>query len=553
MPPRAAVALRFVVLAAVAVAAVEFDRPQYICLNKGFGTPGGWVIDDPLSFTQASIDELLAAVGGQRGTPGRKLCVSFNAWTLIMSPANETTMLASLDALLALALANALPLSISLDPTQWWSSRPDLFNWFSRMDPGYDPANRANVEWTGPSPDNATLIAWRNWGSQFRLTTPHPNFASAAFREAAAASVGPLARRVAEWYRNLPAGKKWLLASVRATQELWIGTNYFYYKNGNALAPHNPKRDPVGGPGGAAVQLGFNAVCGADGINSGVPGCSGAPGDSLSTAQLDAVVSSFAAFASQLLLDAGIPRSRVMVHTGAFFGGAPRCDSTCVFNSAQAALVPSANPSWSLYGGDTAPAGAVGLSTALGALGGGAWGACEWLAFFDRGHSQAAWAAALDSTLDYLNNRLVVIQNYESIQGDANATAAVAAALAAGPRCLVDAPSALVALCNANATAIDLSWVPFGGCCISSQALLVSSMALTLPSGLLAVPNVATASLAFDAKRFVIELPPGLGAGEVHVQLATYSMQGCGGPGQSFTQVAPSDALVVGLSSSGHF
>ena len=335
-PASASAALLLLLAASAAAAAVDYDRPQYLCLNKAF--PGGWLVDDPSTFTQASIDALLAAVGGQRGTAQRKLCVSFNLWSLIMFPANETTMLRSLDALLALALANELPLSLSIDPTQWWDSRPDIWNWWAPGEPGFDAANAANVEWTAPSAANATLIAWRNWGSQFRLGTPHPNFAAPAFREAAAASVAPLAARVAEWYRALPVGKKWLLAYVRATQELWIGTNYYTY--GNVFAPRNPARDPTGGPGGAALQLGYAAVCGGGG--AGGPGCSGAPGDGLSTAQLDAVVASFAGFAAQVLLDAGVPRSRVMVHTGAFFGGAPRCNSNCVFNSPQAALVPGA-------------------------------------------------------------------------------------------------------------------------------------------------------------------------------------------------------------------
>ena len=139
----AALAAALALRARPAAADADLDRPQYICLNKAF--PGGWLINDPSTFTQASIDAILAAVGGQRGSANRKLCVSFNAWTLIMSPANETTMLASIDALLALALANELPLSISLDPTQWWDSRPDLWNWFDPSKPGFSPANVANV------------------------------------------------------------------------------------------------------------------------------------------------------------------------------------------------------------------------------------------------------------------------------------------------------------------------------------------------------------------------------------------------------------------------
>jgi hypothetical protein len=373
------------------------------------------------------------------------------------------------------------------------------------------------------------------------MATPHPNFASPAFREAAAASVSPLAARIAAWYRALPVGKKWLLAYVRATQELWIGTNYYTY--GNVFASRNPARDPTGGPGGAALQLGYAAVCGGGG--AGGPGCSGAPGDGLSTAQLDAVVASFAGFAAQVLLDAGLPRSRVFVHTGAFFGGAPRCTTNCVFNSPTAALGPAAAPAWSLYGGETLAAGAAGLAEALAALGGAAWGACEWLPFFDAGHSQAEWAAALDGTLGFLNNRLLVIQNFESIRGDDNATAAVAAALGSDLGCVVDAPTALAA--TGNSSELTLRWKPPPQVAVSSQALLVSTLALTLPSGVLAVSNIATAGLDAGQATYTLALPPGLAAGEVYCQVVTLSMQGCGGPGQSFTQSAPSDVLAVPL------
>lgn len=523
-------------LPAAAAVADDFDRPQYVCLNKAF--PGGWLIDDPSTFTQASVDALLAAVGGQRGGRARKLCVSFNAWTLIMSPANETTMLRSIDALLGLALANNLPLSVSLDPTQWWQSRPDLYNFWDPDAPGYSPDNTANVEWTAPSPANATAVAWRNWGSQFRMPSPHPNFASPAFRGAAAASVRPLAARVAAWFRALPADKKHLLAYVRATQELWVGTNYFFYPGGNALGPTPPPGgDPTGGPG-AAMQLGYAAVCGA---GVGGPGCSGAPGDGVGVAQLDAVVASLAGFLAQALLDAGLPRSRLMVHTGSYFGAPPKCAAPlppCVFNSPQAAVVAGAFPAWSLYTGGTDAARDAGLRAALDAVDGAPWGACEWLAFFEGGHPAAAWAAALAATQDFRNNRVVVVQNFESIQHDAGALAAVAAALAAGPACLVDAPTALAAA-RVNATALSVTWAApraVGGP-VESQTLLVSTVASTLPSAALAAPDVAALRLPGDAAAGLVALPDGFDASEVFVQVVA---RGCAG-----AQTVAADAVVV--------
>lgn len=205
--------------APVALAAV-YVRPQYICLNRATPTASGWDPAKPASFTQSSVDEMLAAMNSTRGTDSRRLCLSLNLWTLY--GANTSTALESLDALLALVEVNDVPISISIDPTQWWQTAAVLYNWDAPGQAGYDPANALNVEWSSPSPAGATNISWRNWGSQFRMPSPHPNFASPAFRSAAAASVFPLAARLAGWFAGLPPSRRYLLAYARPTQELWM-------------------------------------------------------------------------------------------------------------------------------------------------------------------------------------------------------------------------------------------------------------------------------------------------------------------------------------------
>ena len=244
------------------VLAAQPDRPQYICLNNN----QGWRTDNPASFTQASVDAVLAAVNGTRGlADGRaRLCLSFDFW--IFYAGDVPTMVKSAEALVALAEENDLPLSVSIDATQWWSTRPDLWNWWNASAPGYDPANRLNVEWTGwDASRDATALSWRNWGSQFRMPTPAPNYAAPAFRKAAAETMAPIAAVFARWYAGLPAGKKHLLAYVRCTQELWQGTNYFIYPNSTLPSGPNPawrntSADPTTGLKDS-VQIGYAALC----------------------------------------------------------------------------------------------------------------------------------------------------------------------------------------------------------------------------------------------------------------------------------------------------
>ena len=317
------------------------------------------------------------------------------------------------------------------------------------------------------------------------------------------------------------------------------------YPNGNALAPQPAAKDPTGGPG-AALQLGYAAVCGALGAEARTRtrGCS--PGEPLTTLQLDEVVASFLSFSAGVLRDAGLPRSRVAVHTGSFFGAAPPCMPhtpsfpypCAAFNSPAAALIPEAFPGWSLYGSGTAPARDAGLPAALGAAAGAPWAAPEWNIFSG---SRAQWDAAFAATLGEANNRVLVVQNYESIKSDGVACAALVAALAAGAGCLIDAPTALAAA-PLNASAWGLSWALArggGGALPDALILRASTLALTLPSGELAVADVFEAALDGGAAGATLPLPPGFSADHVFWSVAAL---GCAG-----AQRMASDAAVIAL------
>ena len=373
----------YLALCITGVAEIEIpDRPQYICMNNN----QDWNPGVPASFTQQSVDVMLAALNNSRGSAdGRvRLCLGFDFW--IFFSGNITTMVQSAKKLVALVEANDIPISLSIDPTQWWTTRPDLWNWWDASAPGFNASNRYNVEWTTWDPQhNATALSWRNWGSQFRMPTPAPNFAAPAFRRAIEETMLPIAQVFGEWYSQLPIHKRYLLAYIRCTQELWVGTNYFVYPESSSPSGPSPRfanktNDPVSGLKNS-IQVGYAAIC-----TSTPKRCSGR----VTSTALDAVVNDFIIFAAGVLTRAGIPRTRLMSHTGAFWGNSP--NKAMAWNTAAAAVTNVAAPGWSLYGGlEENPGKAVGLEAAIARVEGTPWGAPEWLRTFDDSGSTGEW------------------------------------------------------------------------------------------------------------------------------------------------------------------
>jgi hypothetical protein len=455
------------------------DRPQYLAVNLDYD-PG-----KPASFDPSVVAAALAALNGTLGGPRRCLAISFDMWTQYDSSDPEV-LANSTDALLAIADQFNVPVSLSIDATQWWTTRPELWNWWNASAPGYNPANVYNVEWSGPTPANATSISWRNWGAQFRMPTPAPNFASPAFRGAAAASMLPVAKRVAAWYAALAPERKWMLAYVRATQELWQGTNYWWYPGANdasGAVSWPPSKDPQTGPAGSA-QIGYAALC-------SMSGEGGECGGAMTTAALDAVVASFVAFAAGVLADAGIPRSRIMSHTGSFFGQPP-VQTTPVFNSPAAAVTTAAAPGWSMYNGAARNvSGNAGVASALAAVDGTPWGAPEFNPFLGTPSPGTAgeWAEAFDDAFGFMNCRLIVLQNWGSIYPSNPAgQAGVVAALLNQPLCLVDVAGGMEAQA-VNASFIELSFVLGEDADAGVVDVgVVGAAAAWLPSGRMAAP-----------------------------------------------------------------
>ena len=62
----------------------------------------------------------------------------------------------------ATAVKNNMAVMLHFDFHVSWQNRPDLWNWFDPKKPGYNPANKQNVEWFGwdGPPAKARYLNW---------------------------------------------------------------------------------------------------------------------------------------------------------------------------------------------------------------------------------------------------------------------------------------------------------------------------------------------------------------------------------------------------------
>jgi hypothetical protein len=448
------------------------QHPQYLIVNKALGStdPLSWRQEVPQSCNQASFDDIISRFK-TKGNERRRLGVS-NQITLLDGTQNGN-YLEFLDRLLSMSETNDLPVALGLDPFQFWSSRPDLWNWFDPNSPGYDPKNIENVEWASWSSVNATTIAWRDWGSQFRVP-PHPNLSSPKVLAAYLKALDPVVEKVGVWYKSLPASKKYLLAWIKVTWEVCISQNFYYYQDGNRYRTQDPKSDPKIGISGA-VQQGYNAVC-----TAGLA-CSG----TITVAHLDAVLSNYFSVVASRMETGGIPRTKLVTHEGGNFGDLPY--GLSLWNSPQAAVVPQAQPGWSFYRFAYNPSDAEGLDTALDAISGAAWGASEWYYMGGiNGTAREQWLASFNNTISYRNCRLVDVFNWEALKKDEDGLWALGEMLNSSPSCLVDPVQNLKV--EVSGDSAIFTWTD--GVDIDHSFLDVSILPYTLPSGPLASPTV---------------------------------------------------------------
>lgn len=311
----------------------------------------------------------------------------------------ETTV-AALKTFLRAASETSTPVLVQIDLEHWWQARPDLWNWWDPNQPGYDPANRENVEWTGWSSQQAIKIAWRNWGQQIRVLPP-PNLASPKYLTACRQEIRRLVPIVMNWHSTLPASKQYLLIGIKLGHETSIGINAFHYPSGNELLEKPAKEDPVKPLDTRDVlargmaQIGYAAL-----KTSGIR-THGQPTER----DLCLVAQRYLEMLCRQASEAGVPRDRLFAH------GAGWRDGEMVYDVPMNSF---ACPGWSFYHHAADPREDRGVQRNVARSNAPYWAATEWLLMSSR--QKDDWSDALQNTLADTRCRYVCIFNWESIR-----------------------------------------------------------------------------------------------------------------------------------------
>lgn len=480
--------------------------PQYIFVRKSNTCSNCilWNGHYPENYSAAAINEIVTLIG-TKGTPTRRLGVGaiFEPNQIDIARTKQ-----SLVNLLHASLENEFPVFLSLDNFTWWDNRPNLWYWW---EPGISAtekaARKANVEWSdwdGDTNDaNALKISWTNWGSQFRRP-PGPNLLSPAYIENSISNLNQLLPVITEWYRQLPANKKYLLGGVDFGNEVDIGANFYYYQNGNSYASEDPtsslNTDPASDPHyptsdflAHTTQIGYAALK-LGGIKSS---------GTITTEDLNAAVNRYLNILTKHAYNAGIPRNKIFNHTGGK-GSSPDWiyPTTPAFTDLRSTLMPYAYPGWSLYGNKTNPVNSAILNSALDSVPGMQWASPEWL---PDATDAAEWLSAVRSTLNYRNNRFINVANWEEIRSNSNALSAIRTALGESPACWVSSPTVSVAA-TGNSAVFTLS----GGQHAPAQYLNIATNSTLRSDGIFQTADITNDNIVGKSSYTVPNLTPGV-------------------------------------------
>lgn len=281
----------------------------------------------------------------------------------------------------------------NIDDHIGWENRPDLWNWHDRGRSGYNPANRNNVEW----------YDWEGTPNKRRYftpdgvpsTAPHMCYNSKTvrneIRRIISKVVGPALR--AEIDKLKSDRQEYLFAGVTVGAEAGFDDYSAIPKSSRGSSDADPMEQLVAGMRRQAAKLmdedeaprgrlGYCAL-----TNAGYSKHSPPPQMQRALADIN---QKFIEYWDKLLVDAGIPCSRIYTHIAA----SPSQDDS---NNApiRIAFNPYARPGWTTYPIGTLKGGLKPLYSELAGHGDPAWGGVEANAALADPAARVGWEAYL--------------------------------------------------------------------------------------------------------------------------------------------------------------
>jgi hypothetical protein len=355
--------------------------------------------------------EAVKRLGAER-VPGAPRLGVATIFSYLRSPREEN--LASLRRYLELCRKHQLAALVQLDGEQWWNDRPDLWNWWDPSRPGYDPANAANVEWSGREAEHALKIAWRNWGRQVRILPP-PNLMSPRYRAACREEMQAMLDEVVRWKASLAPDEQWLFVGVKVGWESAIGMGSHYYLNGNDLLKESPANDPEQRvrpnvmPGRGFQPIGYAAISTAGLAHDG----------ELREEHLAEVVRRHLDDLASIAREAGIPHEQIFTHCGGWAEGEMLYRSAVNEHSC---------PGWSFYRHGRDPRGDKTAMSAVAASDAPYWAVAEWLPIGAK--DAEGWQSAIATALGIERCRYICAFNWRQISENEVAVNGIRQALA---------------------------------------------------------------------------------------------------------------------------
>lgn len=394
---------------------------QYVIVNKAASALGSqtccpWNWINPNGITSAAVDEVAGKIQ-TFGTDSRKLGMAATI-PYLEAPCPTSSCdgndVKTLQKLFSVSQEKNMPILIKLDGSSWWETRSDLWNWWDPTKPGYNPDNKQNVEWTSWDLNSAIKISWRNWGQQIRVK-PAPNLASPKYLAEKQKKLKQLLPLIKNWYDSLPEDKKYLFAGVVLDNELSIGVNHYFYPNGNDYLNKPESQDPHRNIDPSNINLGFAQIGYAALKTYGIKSSG-----EITRSDLNEAIKKHADFLATTARDEGIPKDKVFIHGLGVITYDPE-----IFSYTNV-ITDNASPGWTFLNHAFNPQLAPGLSNALSGNGSPTWGALEWTF---QGTGKAAWQQAIENTLNFNKNKLIVLYNWENISNNQDAIDAITTVL----------------------------------------------------------------------------------------------------------------------------